>query len=393
MIKNFYLLALTIILSIILHAYLTNSYYQIHYGEGVSGNSICNVGEKFNCEAVSASPYSQFLGIPLAVWGLGLNLALLILLLGHMISDDFKKQWFTAFQILVLMSALGSIVMGIISLSFLSVYCLFCIILYGLSFFQLYLVFKISPLAEFKQNVFGLFNLSKVPYAVFITLLLFPGISIFVSAKMKRDYGGDKFEKQLDSLLSDWKNESNVIVFANTPGTLSQPAKNSETKFEIVEFADFLCGHCQKASRTIKTFLANHDANFRFYTFPLDQTCRTTENNLTGPSCYLAKTTYCAEKQGQGWKVHDWLFDNQKDMFVSLDKIKLKVKDMISNFGLAEAEWISCTESEETHQAIVNQSQFAQNLNITGTPTIFVNGKKLKGGQVLDVLKRAYKIQ
>lgn len=393
MIKKIYFLALSIICSIILHAYLTNSYYQIHYGEGVSGSSICNVGQKFNCEAVSASGYSQFMGIPLAVWGLGLNLALLILLLGYLITDEFKKQWWAGFQTLIVASAIGSIIMGLVSLSLLSVYCLFCIILYVFSFVQLYLSFKVVPVSELKDYFAQLFNFSKIPYAVFIAILMFPLISLFVSAKMKRDFGGDRFEKQLDSLLSDWKQETNVIQFANTPGTLVKPAKNPETKFEIVEFADFLCGHCQKASRTIKTFLANHDANFRFYTFPLDQTCRSVENKLTGPSCFLAKTAYCAEKQGLGWKVHDWIFDNQKDLFVSLDKIKLKIKSELSNLGLAEAEWISCTESEETHQAIVNQSQFAQNLNITGTPTIYVNGKKLRGGQVLDVLKRAYKMQ
>ncbi len=393
MVKKLYLLALSIVCSIVLHAYLTNSYYQVHYGEGMAGTSICNVGQKFNCEAVSASGYAKFMGAPLATWGLGLNIALLILLLGYLISDEFKKQWWAGLQILILSSAAGSVVMGIIALTFLNVYCLFCIILYVLSFLQVYLSFSISPLKELKGDLGELFNLSKINYGVLVSLLMFPIVTFFMTAKMNRDYGADKFAKQLDSLLSDWKQETNVIQFENTPGTLVKSAKNPETKFEIVEFADFLCGHCQKASRTIKTFIANHDASFRFYTFPLDQTCRSIENKLTGPSCFLAKTAYCAEQQGLGWKVHDWIFDNQKDLFVSVDKIKLKIKSELSNFGLAEAEWVQCTESEETHKAIVNQSQFAQNLNITGTPTIYVNGKKLRGGQMIEVLKRAYNMQ
>jgi protein-disulfide isomerase/uncharacterized membrane protein len=392
MLKKTHLLAISICLSIILHAYLTNSYFQVHYGDGGSSNAICNVGDKFNCEAVSASSYSLFMGIPLATWGLGLNLILFVLLLGSILTDEYKKEWMAAFQLLCIFSALGSIVMGLVAITFLTVYCLFCILLYILSFFQLFLIFKESPLPEFKKNLASLVNFKTAPYSVFIVLLFFPITSIFVNAKMKRNYGGDRFEKQIDSLLSEWKAESNEIIFANTPATLSKPSKNENVKFEIVEFADFLCGHCQKASRSIKTFLATHDVNFRFYTFPLDQTCRTIENTQTGPSCYLAKTVYCADQQSKGWKAHDWVFDHQNEFMTSMENVRLKVKEMSSALGLADETLQACIENEKTHSAIVTQSQFAQNLNITGTPTIYVNGKKLKGGQMLDVLKRAYDI-
>ncbi len=390
MLKKPYVLAISICLAIILHAYLTNSFFQIHYGDGGSGNSICNVGEKFNCEAVSASSYSQFLSIPLATWGLGLNLTLFILLLGFLLSDLHSKAWLGALQLLVLISAMGSIVMALISLSLLTVYCLFCIILYLLSFLQVYLVFKDEGIKNFIPNLAELFNLQKAPYIVFFVLALFPVMSGFVSAKMKRDFGGHRFTKQIDAMIESWKAETNEVIFANTPATLVKSNSDSTSNFEIVEFADFLCGHCQKASRTIKTFMAGHKANFRFYTFPLDQTCRTLENTMTGPSCYLAKTVYCADQQSMGWKAHDWIFERQNEFMTSLENVKIKVKAMTTSLGLANDPLQSCIESEATHQAIVTQSQFAQNLNITGTPTIYVNGKKLKGGQILDVLKRAY---
>jgi protein-disulfide isomerase/uncharacterized membrane protein len=392
MLKKTHLLAISICLSIILHAYLTNSFFQVHYGDGGSGNAICNVGEKFNCEAVSASSYSQFLGIPLATWGLGLNLTLFILLLGFLLSDLNSKAWYAGFQILILTSALSSVVMAFIAVSFLTVYCLFCIILYILSFAQVYLAFKDGGLKDFKENIGELLNFQKAPYSVFIALAMFPIISGFVGAKMKRDYGGDRFEKQIEAMIESWKAETNEVIFANTPATLVKSNSNAETTFEIVEFADFLCGHCQKASRTIKTFMAGHKASFRFYTFPLDQTCRTLENTMTGPSCYLAKTVYCADQQSLGWQAHDWIFGRQNEFMTTMDKVKANVQTMSSELGLSADKLGACIESEDTHKAIVTQSQFAQNLNITGTPTIYVNGKKLKGGQMLDVLKRAYDI-
>ncbi len=392
MIKKTHLLAISICLSIVLHAYLTNSYFQVHYGDGGTSNAICNVGEKFNCEAVTASSYSQFLGIPLATWGLGLNLSLLLLLLGYMLSDQFKKEWLGALQLLIIISALGSVVMAAVSISFLTVYCLFCIFLYLLSFFQLLVIFKISNFLDFKTNVKCLFDIRSTPYGIYIVLALFPVVSAFVGAKMKRDFGGDRFDKQVTALIQSWKNETNVVTFRNTPATLIKANTENPSDFEIVEFADFLCGHCKKASKTIKTFLVGHKANFRFYTFPLDKTCRTIDNTLTGPSCYLAKTAYCADKQSKGWQAHDWIFENQDKLMTSVEKVKPIIEGMNSDLGLNEQALASCIEDENTHKAIVTQSQFAENLNITGTPTIYVNGKKLKGGQILDVLKKAYKI-
>lgn len=391
MLKKTYLLAITITLSIILQAYLSNKYFQIHYGEGSSESAICSINETFNCEAVTASSYSQFLNIPLSVWGLGLNLVLFILLVSFLLSDNFKKEWFSALQLLVIISALSSIVMGLISISFLSVYCLFCILLYLLSFAQAFLVFSISE-TSLKDNMLSLLNFNKVPYTVYFVILLFPLTSVFVAAKMKRDFGGDRFEKQIHSLIESWQTETETTTFANTPATLVRPAKNENTKFEIAEFADFLCGHCQRASRSFKNFLATHDASYRFYVFPLDQTCRTMENTQTGPSCYLAKTVYCSEKQSKGWKAHDWIFERQRELLAPIDVVKNKMKSLIKDLGLDENNLLSCIEDEKTHQAIVNQSKFAQNLNITGTPTVFVNGKKLKGGQVIDVLRRVYDI-
>ncbi|MDD9953900.1 MAG: vitamin K epoxide reductase family protein [Candidatus Woesearchaeota archaeon] len=38
----------------------------LHYG----ADSICNIGETFNCDKVNQSVYSVFLGVPVAVWGL-----------------------------------------------------------------------------------------------------------------------------------------------------------------------------------------------------------------------------------------------------------------------------------------------------------------------------------
>lgn len=39
----------------------------LHYSP--DGSSLCNISETFNCDKVNKSPWSVFLGVPVAIWG------------------------------------------------------------------------------------------------------------------------------------------------------------------------------------------------------------------------------------------------------------------------------------------------------------------------------------
>ena len=68
------------LLSVLAHLYLTLHYYPLKFGFA-AGQSICNLNAKFDCDAVSTSVYSAFLGIPLSVWGAAFNAVLFMLIL------------------------------------------------------------------------------------------------------------------------------------------------------------------------------------------------------------------------------------------------------------------------------------------------------------------------
>ncbi len=66
---------LTTFIAMGVHLYLTQHYYALKFGTGEAG-SMCNINEVLNCDAVTASEYSAFLGVPIALWGLFTNLVL-----------------------------------------------------------------------------------------------------------------------------------------------------------------------------------------------------------------------------------------------------------------------------------------------------------------------------
>lgn len=119
----------------------------------------------------------------------------------------------------------------------------------------------------------------------------------------------------------------------------------------------------------------------QFYVFPLDGACNDAISRAEGGSCRLAKSVLCAEKSGKGWALHDEIFGNQETLNRkhSVDEIDWELKEYAKNLGLDFEELKSCMESTEVHEQILAQAKLGEKAKVEGTPTIYVNGRKLPG--------------
>lgn len=393
--KKTYALVAIIILSFCIHAFLTKEFFDIHYGIG-SSSKLCNVNQTFNCEAVTASKYSKFLGIPLSVFGLCLHIVLFILLIGSITKEeesDDKKTWLTSFVYLSGFSFLASIIMGIISLTKLSVYCPLCISLYFLSAIILVLGYL---MLKTEKGVFSL-SLLKKNSTILVLIIAIPLASILLNKIISKKYSPKNFEKKINSYISKWE-KGDVFDFNVAPVF----KMNEGGKIKLVEFADYLCPHCKDASRSLKAFVSGHpDVEFSFYPFPLDGTCNppileaSGGRKSNGARCDLAKGVYCGVKQDKalGLKLHNAIFKKQDDYYkISSNRDKL-IDDMKSDLGesLDAEQWSSCVNSAETHAFIESNAQLGGDAKVMGTPTVYLEGKTLRNGQILPILQAAYK--
>src|SRR5438874_2285036 len=80
-------------LSVVISLYLAYHYYPIKFGFS-SGPSVCSINATFDCDAVAASSYSAFLGIPMALWGAAANLMIFLMVLGQwwQLSDHTERM-------------------------------------------------------------------------------------------------------------------------------------------------------------------------------------------------------------------------------------------------------------------------------------------------------------
>lgn len=369
-----------------LHAYLSWEYFQVKYALGGGDNRLCQLSERFDCAAVAASPYAAVLDIPVAMFGLWTNILLVGLLVIFIVQQKFNNESGPIVRFGLLLTgvaiAVGTLVMGFISVSFLKTYCTFCIATYALSLLTLwglYEVLKQDP--DFKLEI-PAWHPSLIALALFI-----PALSWFGNAVMMDQIGGSKLNVIIQESLIEWR--ANPSYEFDTSAGVAMGASTENAKNIVIEFADLFCPHCKFASKPLKAFTRSRpNTRLIIKMFPLDGTCNPAIN-MTGDGlrCKWAYAVTCANDNGQGGAAMDWVFDRQSTL-LSQNFLEAS-KQMALDLNLDAASLSACIESDETKQKVVFTATEGQTAQIRGTPSIFLNSRLLPRGQLLPILEAA----
>ncbi|WP_374033164.1 vitamin K epoxide reductase family protein [Bdellovibrio bacteriovorus] len=374
------------------HTYLTLHYYDIKFGLS-AGDSMCNINEVLNCDAVTASRFSAFLGVPIALWGVMTNLVLLYFLgvsRFNLVQDPDRTSRYAL--LLSGVTVLASVVMAVISVTAMSNLCIFCITTYVLSiigFIFTWMGAEDVSAENISNDIKDIFT-SERWVAGF--LLAIPAFAFLANIMYLESHGLSDVEKMAKEKVAYWQ-VAPQQNFDLTKG-LSMQKGTDEPVMTIVEFADFRCGHCKHAAAPLHNFTKNHpDVRLIYKPFPLDGTCNEAMKNGGGDgiSCGLAFATLCSEKIAQkGWVAHDYIFENQEEItrMMNLDK---NLESIATATGIQLEELKTCVKGTEIPEIVRNTAKEGEVAQIRGTPAIFVNGKLLDGGQLIPVLEAAYK--
>lgn len=387
------------VLAIAAHLYLTLHYYPLKYGFA-TGQSICNLSAKFDCDAVSASSYATVLGMPLAVWGLAFNLVLFgLIFLGWLewtANPERLKRWAL---FLAGTSVVASVVMASISLFKLQSFCLFCIALYVLSFIIFWAYLSVPKERPFFQHL--KFDIPAILSGDWSILAAFAAIPIIAylghqgfMQNMNSSSTGGSIDAQVEQLVNEsigeWEAAPKQDFVAKPTLTMGAPA--DKAALTLVEFADFRCGHCKHASYTLDAFVRSHpDVRFEFYSFPLDGACNEKIEQSSGLSCRLAETVYCADREGKGWEMHHALYaaQDQVNQTSAVSDLDVILSKEVSQLGLNWQTLQTCIQDSATVDAIKAQAKQGGLVNVEGTPTIFANGRQLNRAQMMPILEAA----
>jgi protein-disulfide isomerase len=143
----------------------------------------------------------------------------------------------------------------------------------------------------------------------------------------------------------------------------------------MIEFSDFNCPYCGRfAHETLPLLRENYADQVRFVyrDFPI----------LGESSLQAAIAAECAYAQGAFWEYHDVLFENQGNFSQPM------LIRFAEELGLDVVQFTACQRDEATRDAVIADYAEAQRLGVTGTPTFFINGRRMVGAQPYEVFQR-----
>ncbi len=141
----------------------------------------------------------------------------------------------------------------------------------------------------------------------------------------------------------------------------------------VVEYSDFQCPSCRQLHQTLRTIAPNYpEVRFVFKEFPLSQI------HPWAMTAALAGRCAYIQKPEAFWKLHDSIFDSQD--IITPENVWQRMLDFAAQAGLDPAAFRSCMGSQQATDALNANVKEGQTLKIANTPTVFVNGRRLVGG-------------
>lgn len=167
--------------------------------------------------------------------------------------------------------------------------------------------------------------------------------------------------------------DKEVVIF-KVPLDGAPARGNPEALVTLVEFTDYQCPYCQRANVTVEQLREEYG----------DQLRVVMKHNplVIHPRAQpAARAAIAAGAQGKFWEFHDKLFANVK---------ALQDEDLeryATELELDLDRWEADRDSPESVERIGKDQALANRLQATGTPTFFINGRRLVGAQPLEAFK------
>jgi protein-disulfide isomerase len=189
-----------------------------------------------------------------------------------------------------------------------------------------------------------------------------------------------RMQEVRERYLADLKSKTTVTVALDPPRqTVAEaggPAKGPVgAPIEMIEFSDFQCPFCFRATPTVSQVLNTYGDKirlvYRHYPLPNHPNARP-----------AAEAAVCAAEQGKFWPFHDRLFADQSKL--SPDDLKQSAAAL----GLDSAKFNACVDSHKTKAVVDADLQAGQEAGVDGTPAFFINGRVVSGAQPFEVFKR-----
>jgi uncharacterized membrane protein/protein-disulfide isomerase len=365
---------------------LTSSY--VHYKALMdrSFSSFCDVNATVSCTQAYLSPYGSFLGVPVAV--AGAFFFALVIAIAALSGRKTPRAAESAPAYIFVLSTIGLafvLYLGYASFFILKSVCILCTITYV----AVIGIFIISGSAtSFPMTTLptragrDVRTLVSSPVALLIAALFVVG-AVTVIAAFPKESALEQAVAQAPAEFAPLTDQQKAEVeqWWDMQPKQEIPIPSDGAKVLMVKFNDFQCPPCRQTYEAYGPLLDKWTKNgqFKFVLkhFPLEPECNgAAPNGIHVAACEAAAAFVMAQKKNDGSaeKLEDWLFSHQGPPLLTPQEVKAAARDVA---GITDFD----AQYQSALLQVRNDAGMGVMLGVKSTPTFFINGRMLAGGQ------------
>jgi len=345
--------------------YLSISHYRVY--TDIAYESFCAISRSINCDTVSQSPYSIFIGVPVPIWGI-IGYTFFMLFLPFAWNRKAKKQRIWPILLFISLAfSIYSVILAYISTFYIHSYCMMCIVSFGISFLLLYYTWlvrkrfgKSGIIKGLMLDIGFLWEKKKKTIPIFLSTLC---IIIFL----------------LISFPSYWK-FSPPVLSKSIPSGITEdgyPWIGAEKPLlEITEFTDYQCFQCKKMHFFLRKLVEKNSDKIRLIHrhFPMDHKFNPiVKEPFHVGSGVMAFFAEYAQTQGKFWEMNDILFSIADNTNV------INIKKLADRVGLDYRALSLSRRNRIIRYRVKHDIAIGMKLGIDGTPGYVIDGEVYLG--------------
>lgn len=178
----------------------------------------------------------------------------------------------------------------------------------------------------------------------------------FLARRIEEGYARDQLSELIRARYA-----ASMVTRVNTEGGVSHGSQMATVT--IVEFSDYECPHCARAVPLLRQIERDFEGRVRIVhmNFPLSGHIH---------AMPAARAALAAGRQGKFWEMHYLLFENQRHLEPS------DLERYATQLGLDLARFRADMNAPEIEAQIQQTRREGERLDISGTPTIYINNRR-----------------
>lgn len=361
-----------------LAASLTSLYVHHQLVLNPSYSSFCDINATFSCNEAYLSRYGSLRGIPVAFFGVLWFLGVLLLALTEARGPAVVKEAVPGYLFAVATVGLAVVLyLGYAAFFILKAVCVMCLTTYA-AVIGLFIVSGIAtslPMTTLPRRLFSdLRAMTTRPALLALAVLFLAGAVSSVVFFPVSAWEGKPGQQAVAAPTADQQSE--FARWYEAQPRVTVPVSADGAAVLILKFTDLQCPSCGQTYFGYRPVIAKYQGQYPgavkyvVKDYPLNPDCNQYSRMLHPAACDAAVAVRLARRNGKGDELEEHFYSHQAMMSPA------SVREAAANIGKV-TDWDA--QYERTIAQIKLDVGLGRLLNITQTPTFFINGVKIVG--------------